>query len=388
MSIHSLFLRMRLTHWVGIILLTVNAIFFTDNLIGSIVQGVVALVVFLHDLDERRWGVKVWEDLSEYLKQFSALNLSRPCSIEATYSDEIARVVNVIEEFRGNVRDSIDEAQAAAQHNAGVAAELSGSAQEIGARMMETTSIVGQTMQSADHIRAELNTLSGQAQGAHSELTQSCQALADTRRGMDEILTTIDSGVSQSGALAQRFSELLSRLSQINQVLSSVSEIADQTNLLALNAAIEAARAGEQGRGFAVVADEVRKLAERTQQSLGEINRTVGGIISGIEETHGHMSEQSQYMQQLATESARIEQILRNTQEMIDRSAGLASVTASVSGSLHVDVESVVTRMRELDNLARRNDQSVEAITVTVRELNRQSEHLNNTLARFNTRKS
>ncbi len=388
MSFSSLFFRMRLIHWVGIVLLVANAIFFTDNLIGSIVQGVVALVVLFHDLDERRWGVKVWEELSDYLKQISALNLSRPCAVQASYSQEMGRIVDVIETFRGNVRDSVDEAQSVARHNAGVAAGLSASAREMGTRMTETASIAGNTAKNAEHVRIELDTLASQAHIAHNELTQSRQALTDTRRGMEDILTTIDSGVSQSGALAQRFSELLSHLSQINQVLGSVSEIADQTNLLALNAAIEAARAGEQGRGFAVVADEVRKLAERTQQSLGEINRTVGGIIGGIEETSGHMNDQSRYMQQLAAESSKIEQIMRQTQGMIDRSVDLAEKTASVSEGLHVDIEDMVTQMRTLDELARQNNQSIEGITTTVLELHRQSDQLNSTLGRFQTRNS
>jgi len=249
--------------------------------------------------------------------------------------------------------------------------------------MMETVGIAGNTTQSADRIRSELDTLTNQARTAHNELTQSRQALEETRRGMDEIVATIEGGVTQNDALIQRFSAFLSRLSQINQVLGSVSEIADQTNLLALNAAIEAARAGEQGRGFAVVADEVRKLAERTQQSLGEINRTVGGIIGGIEETRGHMNDQSQFMQQLAAESSKIEHIVRNAQGMIDRSVELAEKTATVSESLNTDIEGVVGGMCALNELAQFNTQSIEGIAVTVRELNDQSGQLNTTLGRF-----
>jgi methyl-accepting chemotaxis protein len=385
MNVRSLFLRMRLVHWIGVTLLVVNASFFTDNLIGSIVQYVVAAVVFVHDLDEKRWGVVAWGQLAEYLRNFSALNLSRPCAVEAGYSEEIHQVVGVIEDFRGHVRGSLTEAQTAARRNAEIAAELSGGANEIEMRMTNTVRIAGSTTMSAERIRSELDELAGEARAARDELVAGRDTLETTHREMDEMLTALEGSVAQSDALSQRFAELSASVSQINQILSAVSEIADQTNLLALNAAIEAARAGEQGRGFAVVADEVRKLAERTQTSLTEINRTVGGIVGGIEDTSGRMQEQARHMQQLAAESAKIERIMADTQGMIGRSVELADKTSAVSASLQNDVEGVVGSMRELDGLAQQNARSVEGIAVTVRELNAQSSRLDSALGRFTT---
>ena len=94
--------------------------------------------------------------------------------------------------------------------------------------------------------------------------------------------------------LAHKIQQLSSDADQVKNVLTVISDIADQTNLLALNAAIEAARAGEHGRGFAVVADEVRTLAERTQKSLVEINATINVIVQAIMDSSDQMKQKLQ----------------------------------------------------------------------------------------------
>ncbi|MDD5399917.1 MAG: methyl-accepting chemotaxis protein [Sulfurimonas sp.] len=124
---------------------------------------------------------------------------------------------------------------------------------------------------------------------------------------MQEVSISIDS-------ISQKTQEVVVQSSEIKAVIGIISDIAEQTNLLALNAAIEAARAGEHGRGFAVVADEVRKLAERTQKSLGEINASANLLTQSIDEIGDAMSKQNHNISYMSQTIAAIsETVLGNT---------------------------------------------------------------------------
>jgi methyl-accepting chemotaxis protein len=113
--------------------------------------------------------------------------------------------------------------------------------------------------------------------------------LRNGRHEIEALLSTINHSAQLEEELSQKMEHLNTEASQVKSILTVIGDIADQTNLLALNAAIEAARAGEHGRGFAVVADEVRKLAERTQKSLVEINATINVIVQNISDATEQM---------------------------------------------------------------------------------------------------
>ncbi|MFI7856922.1 MULTISPECIES: methyl-accepting chemotaxis protein [Pseudomonas] len=132
------------------------------------------------------------------------------------------------------------------------------------------------------------------ARGADQASREGLQLIASTRQSIDQLAIGMDQAMDEARALEQR-SE------QIGTVLEVIRAIAEQTNLLALNAAIEAARAGEAGRGFAVVADEVRSLAQRTQVSVEEIRQVIEGLQQGTQDVVGAMHAGQRQAQASAT---------------------------------------------------------------------------------------
>jgi len=189
---------------------------------------------------------------------------------------------------------------------------------------------------------------------ASSELSgQGMQIVNDASSEMEKIAAS----VTQSAQVVYVLGE---RSKAISGIVQTIREIADQTNLLALNAAIEAARAGEQGRGFAVVADEVRKLAERTSLATGEISQMIGAIqgetqsaIVSIEAGNGQARHGADLARQAAASLERINGGARETMEKVDAIASAVAQQSSAGSDIAAHVRSIM-EMAENNSAAAR----------------------------------
>ena len=202
---------------------------------------------------------------------------------------------------------------------------------------IDTSRVGGQMKNMLDDINSLGLALKSAEENAHSSKSEIEQRSTELSNAIDTLKQTtfkelghivettgdkILDAAHKENELADSLSRLSSEAEQVKGILTVISDIADQTNLLALNAAIEAARAGEHGRGFAVVADEVRKLAERTQKSLTEINATISVVVQSIGANSDALNINAKQMNLLTSDLSSIDQKM---EEVLDVMNNLSS---------------------------------------------------------------
>ena len=227
--------------------------------------------------------------IADVATQISERNLTHHCSIES--NDTVGEIVAAFNKMAGNLRALIGEMggmSGQVEQDTRVIQHLVGELRDRFAGQNEATSQIVDAVDQLSGTVSDISDTSRQvverAQNAVTLARSGGDVVAETIAGMGEIEQT----VTQVSADIHQLGE---RSDQIGAIIAVIRGIADQTNLLALNAAIEAARAGEQGRGFAVVADEVRKLAEKTGTATEEIGQMIGGVQDQVRQTVVSMTQ-------------------------------------------------------------------------------------------------
>ncbi|MDQ0672042.1 methyl-accepting chemotaxis protein [Pseudomonas sp. W2I6] len=208
-------------------------------------------------------------------------NLTRPIKVEG--NDEAGRLLLAMAKMQDKLKDTLQRISGSATQLASAAEELNAVTDESARGLTQQNNEIEQAATAVNEMTSAVEEVARNAVSTSEASKNATSSAGDGRDLVQETVSAIERMSSDVQATATLIGNLAEESRDIGKVLDVIRGLADQTNLLALNAAIEAARAGEAGRGFAVVADEVRALAHRTQQSTSEIERMIGSIQTGTE---------------------------------------------------------------------------------------------------------
>ncbi|OPG61357.1 methyl-accepting chemotaxis protein TlpB [Helicobacter pylori] len=269
-------------------------------------------------------------------------------------NDEISQVGRGVNLFVENARLIMEEIKGISTSNKTSMDKLVQIVQETQKSMKDSSTTLNSVKNKATDVASMMNASIEQSQGLRKRLIETQGLVKESKDAIGDLFSQITESAHTEEELSSKVEQLSRNADDVKSILDIINDIADQTNLLALNAAIEAARAGEHGRGFAVVADEVRNLAGRTQKSLAEINSTIMVIVQEINDVSSQMNLNSQKMERLSDMSKSVQEtyekmssnlssvVLDSNQSMDDYAKSGRQIEAMVSD--FVGVEKVASK--------------------------------------------
>lgn len=297
--------------------------------------------------------------------------------------DEVTRLQQALKAMHENLRDTLQQISGSATQVASAAEELNAVTEEGSRSLQQQNDEIEQAATAVNEMTAAVEEVATNAVSTSSASQQSSTSAMQGRQRVQETVSAIQQMNDDVEATAEQVRSLAEQTRDIGKVLDVIRAIAEQTNLLALNAAIEAARAGEAGRGFAVVADEVRALAHRTQQSTQEIEVMVSGIQQGSSQAVASM-QNSSVRAQRTLDVARsagdaLEEITRSVDEISDRNLVIASA-AEEQAQVSREVDRNLVNIRDL---SLQSSAGANQTNSASHELSRLAVELNQMVGRF-----
>jgi methyl-accepting chemotaxis protein len=324
------------------------------------------------------------KDLTTDIKEISS-SKDFTKRLDINSKDELGEIQISLQELITSVAKAINDAKIGALTNEKVSKDLENVFKDISSNINDESTVVHNIIESSKKLEATLLDTNEESIAIKEKTLQAKKKIDKASQTILSAINQIQVNAEVEHDIADKLNHLNSDAEQIKGVLSIIGDIADQTNLLALNAAIEAARAGEHGRGFAVVADEVRQLAERTQKSLSEINASISVIVQSILDSSQLMNKNIENIEILTNRTIQIEQDMGEISKgMNEVHENIEKTNITISNSAK-NMNTVEKYLGDISSISDKNGSSIIKVESSIKDIGSSSKELMRTLDNFKT---
>jgi len=302
---------------------------------------------------------------------------------EVAQRDEIGRMAAAFNTMMGRLQKLIGDVRSASDRVAAASQQLSGSSSSLAEVSEQQSGAVASSAAAVEELTVAIASVSETTHDVHAQAVNSAEQTHDGSLKVSHLAGEIERIQRNMDDIARTVAEFVRSTQAITGMTQEVRDIADQTNLLALNAAIEAARAGEAGRGFAVVADEVRKLAEKSGKSASEIDSVTRSIMSQSDAVQAAISAGEQAIAASTTLAAEVESVLAGSRDAVERSThGVNEITSSVAEQKVASTD-IAQSMERIANMVEETNSAARSVSEATDDLRRLAETLAQAVAGF-----
>ncbi len=303
--------------------------------------------------------------------------------METTEGQQLHGLASAFENTIGNLRSLVGQIKGGGEQIAASAGELLATAEEHAASATQQSSAVSETTSTIEELAATAAQIAETSEAVARYAAETLRYAEQGRAAVSASVDSMDTIAERVDGIATRALSLGEKSHEIGRILDVIDDLADQTNLLALNAAIEAARAGEHGRGFAVVASEVRKLAERSQESAGQIQAIVGEIQA---ETNSTIIASEEGAKEVRAGT----QLARGVVDALERISGMVDETTTAAKEISIATQQqrsasdqVVAAMTQVSDVSRQYAVGSRQAAAAAAQLNVLAAELRGSISRF-----
>ena len=283
--------------------------------------------------------------------------------IDVTYNDELGKIADSFNHFVIEINRLVLSIQESGNKNSTQVVKLLETSTYMQRHIQEMAKAIEISVHSSNDVKDVLEQSTHDSIQTKDNIINAEQSLLEVDSEIMQMRETIEIGLEKELSIVQRLESLGDEIQSMRDVIGAINDIADQTNLLALNAAIEAARAGEHGRGFAVVADEVRKLAEKTQNSLNDINSVISVFVESIATANVELKKKKSDYEKLVDVSISVNEKTQKVSAVMMDAVSMSEKSAHVSTDLSAKIKDIIIEIDKINQASSINLQSVDRIT-------------------------